>query len=353
MQKWRPWETANEVEWRLALERESVIRPLAEEERLTNGRLQEAMLRLGLSRSVLYKLVQRYRDRPQTSSLLPWKRGRDLNLQVLSPKQEELLQACIQEFYLTRERPTVAALMREVKRRFSERQLPTPVYRTVRRRIEALDLEFVIRKREGAKKAREKLGPVLISTLRSEVPLEIIQIDHTLVDVIVVDRQHRKPIGRPWLTLAVDIATRAVMGFTVSLEPPSSLSVSLVLSHGVLPKINWLADRELQNLEWPMGGLPQLIHVDNAKEFHSQALVRGCQEYGIALEHRRRRQPHLGGNIERLITDSFRLADQPPKSQTAHPAASGVVYGLGILRSADPAGCQNMLQLFRPINHRA
>ena len=184
MQKWRPWETANEVEWRLALERESVIRPLAEEERLTNGRLQEAMLRLGLSRSVLYKLVQRYRDRPQTSSLLPWKRGRDLNLQVLSPKQEELLQACIQEFYLTRERPTVAALMREVKRRFSERQLPTPVYRTVRRRIEALDLEFVIRKREGAKKAREKLGPVLISTLRSEVPLEIIQIDHTLVDVI-------------------------------------------------------------------------------------------------------------------------------------------------------------------------
>src|SRR6516225_10166748 len=215
MQKWRPWETANEVEWRLALERESVIRPLAEEERLTNGRLQEAMLRLGLSRSVIYKLVQRYRDRPQTSSLLPWKRGRDLNLQVLSPKQEELLQACIQEFYLTRERPTVAALMREVKRRFSERQLPTPVYRTVRRRIDALDLEFVIRKREGAKKAREKLGPVLISTLRSEVPLDIVQIDHTLVDVIVVDRQHRKPIGRPWLTLAVDIATRAVMGFTV------------------------------------------------------------------------------------------------------------------------------------------
>src|SRR6516225_3910903 len=43
MQKWRPWETANEVEWRLALERESVIRPLAEEERLTNGRLQEAI----------------------------------------------------------------------------------------------------------------------------------------------------------------------------------------------------------------------------------------------------------------------------------------------------------------------
>src|SRR6516225_11768323 len=42
MQKWRPWETANEVEWGLAVERESVIRPLAEEEKLTNVRLPEA-----------------------------------------------------------------------------------------------------------------------------------------------------------------------------------------------------------------------------------------------------------------------------------------------------------------------
>ena len=73
MQKWRPWQTANQVEWGLAVERESVIRPLAEEEKLTNIRLPEAMLRLGVSRSALYKLVQRYRDRPQTSSLLPWK----------------------------------------------------------------------------------------------------------------------------------------------------------------------------------------------------------------------------------------------------------------------------------------
>jgi len=36
MQKWRPWETANEVQWGVAVERESVIRPLAEEEKLTN-----------------------------------------------------------------------------------------------------------------------------------------------------------------------------------------------------------------------------------------------------------------------------------------------------------------------------
>jgi putative transposase len=191
--------------------------------------------------------------------------------------------------------------MREIKRRFSECQLHAPVYRTVRRRVEALDLRLVLRKREGSKRAREKLGPVWVSTLRADFPMDIMQIDHTLVDVIVVDQEHRRPIGRPWLTLAIDIGTRAVVGFSVSLDSPSALSVSLVLSHGVLPKNLWLADRELQNLDWPMGGLPRLLHLDNAKEFHSQALLRGCQEYGIALEHRGRGQPHLGGHIERLI----------------------------------------------------
>ena len=49
MQKWRQGETASKVDWGLAVERESVIRPRAEEEKLTNQRLQEAMLRLGLS----------------------------------------------------------------------------------------------------------------------------------------------------------------------------------------------------------------------------------------------------------------------------------------------------------------
>ena len=53
---------------------------------------------------------------------------------------------------------------------------------------------------------------------------------------------------------------------------------SSLLTHAVLPKTSWLADRELQNLDWPMAGLPRLIHVDNGKEFHSAALLRGCQE---------------------------------------------------------------------------
>src|SRR3954469_1290397 len=106
------------------------------------------------------------------------------------------------------------------------------------------------------------------------------QIDHTLVDVIIVDEHDRLPIGRPWLTLAIDIASRVVAGFTMSLDPPSTVSVALVLTHAVLPKETWLADRNV-DVAWPVSGLPEYIHVDNAMEFESAALLRGAQEYGI------------------------------------------------------------------------
>jgi putative transposase len=101
--------------------------------------------------------------------------------------------------------------------------------------------------------------------------------------------------------LSTDVATRMVAGFHISLWAPSTVSLCLALSHAVLPKDSWLADRELQNLEWPAGGLPRSIHVDNAREFHSDVLVRGCQEYGIQLDHRPVGRPHFGGHIERLI----------------------------------------------------
>jgi putative transposase len=299
--KWRSWETASPEDWSIALEREAVIRPLAEQLRLSQAIIESAAQRLRLSRIALYRLLRRYRQRPQTSSLLPWTRGRPLNSRHLNKERENLISSSIREFFLVRERPSQAALFQEVRRRFAEHQLPAPNYRTVMRRVAAVDARLAATKREGAKAARDKFGPIGASNLRPQRPMEVLQIDHTPVDVIVVDQEQRLPIGRPWLTLAIDVASRSIAGFSVSLESPSSLSVSLALSHAVLPKIGWLADRELYTLDWPMGGLPASIHVDNAKEFHSEALARGCQEYGIAIEYRVPGLPHYGGHIERMI----------------------------------------------------
>jgi len=308
MQKAYQWEIASEAAWGVALLREAVIRPLAEHSRLSAESVAEAADQLGLSRTILYKLLQRYRRRPQTSSLVPWKRGRKPSESLLGEEREALLNTCIDEFYLQPERPSLAALHLEVRRRFTQWSLAVPNYRTVKRRAEAVDARIMMRRRDGAKKARERFGPV-------SVP----------VDVIVVDRENRQPIGRPWLTLAVDVKTRMIAGFHVSLWSPSALSVCLALTHAVLEKTSWLADRELQNLEWPISGLPQVLHVDNAREFHSEALVRGCQEYGIRLDHRPVGRPHFGGHIERLIGTMMGAVHLLPGNHLLRREAEGLL----------------------------
>ena len=130
--------------------------------------------------------------------------------------------------------------------------------------------------------------------------MALVQIDHTLVDVIVVDSVTRMPIRRPWLTLAIDVYSRCVVGFHLTLEPPSATSVALCIAHTVLSKVPWLSERKIE-AEWAMEGLIEHLHLDNAKEFHSEALRRGCEQYGIGIEYRPVRTPHYGAHIERLI----------------------------------------------------
>ena len=109
--------------------------------------------------------------------------------------------------------------------------------------------------------------------------LELVQIDHTLADVIILDSQHRRSIGRPWLSLAIDVATRSVLGFHVGLETPSALAVALCIEHAVLPKLK--PRGHAAEPLWEQFGLPQHIHVDNGPEFHGEALTRGCREYPV------------------------------------------------------------------------
>ena len=85
-----------------------------------------------------------------------------------------------------------------------------------------------------------------------------------LVDVIVVDEQLRRPIGRPVLTIAIDICTRMVAGST-SLDPPSSASVDFACCT-LLTKTPGSPSEYRPLLA--LAGLPSILHCDNGAEFH-------------------------------------------------------------------------------------
>ena len=98
----------------------------------------------------------------------------------------------------------------------------------------------------------------------------MVQIDHTKADIFVVDEKTRLPIGRPWLTLVMDVFSRMATGIYLTMAALSRLSTSLCLLHSVFDKSAWLREREIRE-PWSVAGLPGTLHVDNGPDFRSRA----------------------------------------------------------------------------------
>lgn len=276
-----------------------VIRRLAENPARTRREVVAAAAELGYGPTHAYALLRRYLADARLTSLLPRRRGPERGISLLDEHVDAVIRDVIDTVYLTRQRPRIADLAEEVRRRCKAEGLRVPSRKAITARVKARPVREVAAKREGRKAVRERYLPV-VGSLEAHWPMSLIQIDHTLVDVIVVDSETRAPIQRPWLTLAIDVCSRCVAGFHLSLEPPSATSVALCLTHAALSKESWLAERGI-DAEWPVRGIPERLHLDNAKEFRSEALKRGCEQYGIAIDYRPVRTPHYGGHIERLI----------------------------------------------------
>ncbi|HCE6543786.1 TPA: transposase, partial [Pseudomonas aeruginosa] len=145
----------------------------------------------------------------------------------------------------------------------------------------------------------------------------------TVIDLIVVDERDRQPIGRPYLTLAIDVFTRCVLGMVVTLEAPSAVSVGLCLAHAACDKRPWLEGLNVE-MDWPMSGKPRLLYLDNAAEFKSEALRRGCEQHGIRLDYRPPGQPHYGGIVERIIGTAMQMIhDELPGTTFSNPGQRG------------------------------
>jgi putative transposase len=252
----------------------------------------------GIPRSTLFRLVARFRKTQRTSSLKPRKRGTQEGMVRLDPRTERIIAEQVEGFWLKKEKPSFAALMRRIGEVCLTEGLSPPHRSTVQRRVSELIPIAAARKRgEREIEAASTPSPGQLSVAK---PNALWQIDHTIVDVVVVDEQYRQPIGRPVLTIAIDVCTRMVAGFHLSLVAPSRTSVGLCLLHAVYDKTAWLDERGI-DIPWPVAGLPAVLHCDNGAEFRSRALAGACKEYGVKLQFRPPATPRFGGHIERLI----------------------------------------------------
>jgi len=286
-------------DWQRAHQRLQIIRRLAATPKRTRSCMKIAADELQLGIAQTYRLLERYMADPKLTHLLPVRGGRKHGNYQLPAEVDDIIQATIEELYLTRQKPRICVLVTEVRRRCKALGFPTPSRTAVQLRVDARPAKQLVSRRQGRKAARDLFAPA-IGSLNAPWPLSLVQIDHTLVDVMVVDSVTRAPIQRPWLTLAIDVCSRCVPGFYLSLEAPSATSVALCIAHAALPKDSWLAAHHIEGV-WPVSGIPERLHLDNGRDFHSEALRRGCEQYGICVDYRPVRTPHYGGHIERLI----------------------------------------------------
>lgn len=168
----------------------------------------------------------------------------------------------MQKLFLTGQKRSLAALYREVAQACKVRKLPVPARNTVALRIASLDPRKVARSRGGQDAARDLQGAGGVPP-EVTIPLQQVQIDHTVIDLIIVDERDRQPIGRPYLMVAIDVFTRCVPGMVVTLEAPSAVSVGLCLAHAACDKRPSL-ERLNVEMGWPMSGKPKLLYLDNA-----------------------------------------------------------------------------------------
>jgi putative transposase len=292
--------------WAQAVRRAEVIGRLTENAVVRHEAADAAAAELGVSRRQMYVLLGRWRaGEGVVSDLLPRRSSGGRGREQLPGEVEAVIREVLRTRYLTRQRRTVAVVHREIRRVCLGRGLPVPSRGTLMRRIAKLDPVATTTTREGTDAARRLHSAGGVPPDVTGV-LERVQIDHTVVDVIVVDERDRLPIGRPYVTAAIDVASRCVIGVVVTLEAPSVTSVGLCMAHTVTDKRAWLEQFGVDAV-WPMSGKPRELYLDNAAEFHSEALRRGCEQHGIVLGYRPPGAPHFGGIIERLIGTMMRM----------------------------------------------
>jgi putative transposase len=232
----------------------------------------------------------------------------------------DIVNEVIDEEYLTPQRLSVQDVYDILDARISEinkfrdagDQLPIPHKSSVYHAISKFDEYEKDTARYGKRYADHKhrcnkQGP------RPTRPLERVELDHTTLDLFVVDQEARLPLGRPTVTAAVDKYSKSNLGIHVGFDHPGYVSVMQCLLHAIRPKTYIKTLYPCVKNDWEAYGIPELVVVDNGREFYSEDFDDACRQLGIATLYSPVKIPHYKASIERYFgTHNRRLLHKLP-----------------------------------------
>ncbi len=242
--------------------------------------------------------IQIYRLNHQRTEVLEKKKSGNHYVRF-SLEIERLIHQAIQEVYLCAERRDGKDVLAFVVGKAMENGWGShriPCLRTIERRINRLDPYVVINAKKGSRTAR-KLLKAAGQSITSPNVMALVEIDTHYLDIIIIDDKIGAILGRPFLSCAIDIYTRVIVGIYISLYPPSALTTMCVIRD--------MITRPKRGLP---GGVPSLIIPDNGVEFKNNSFARLCETLKITITPSQVGTPNNKPHIEsffRTLTEGL------------------------------------------------
>ena len=299
----RDLQAVSSADWEIAEQRLKWIQPMFDgKSHYATALAKQIAAEAEVSRATIYRWVEAYRQSYRLSSLLPdhASKGRPGKRRLMA-EVETVIAETIENFHLTEQKPSLNETIEEIRRHCHNLDLPAPAINTIRSRVIAKLGRDATKRRHGEAVAHDTHDPIISKIHDADWPLAKVQIDHTILPVIIVDDQHRESIRRAWVTFSVDVFSRVCLGMHLALDDPSAMSAGMCIAHSILPKDKWLRQIGVTSVEWPVRGVMSVLHMDNAKEFRGDMLKVACKEYAIDIHLRPVKKPRYGAHIERLM----------------------------------------------------
>lgn len=178
------------------------------------------------------------------------------------------------------------------------KELKPPSRDTIHARVKARGLQYILSRPLSTSESHADEST--ISGPRPTRVNERVEVDQTPLDLMVVDDIDRLPIGRPYITYAIDGYSRYPFGWYTGYEPNNYYTVGMCLLHGIVPSPDTRLLYETKHLHQSYG-LMETLAIDRGRVFIGHDTSEACAEQGISLDVMESRSPWLKAHIERFI----------------------------------------------------
>jgi putative transposase len=194
----------------------------------------------------------------------------------------------------------IATLYRQIYRLAVQQSETPPSYAVVYDIVRQLPADLVMLAHEGSKAYADAFE--LVHRREAERPNAIWQADHTPLDILI--RREEGKAAKPWLTVIIDDYSRAIAGYFLYFEAPSTIQTALALHQAIWRK---------EDARWHVCGIPDVLYTDNGSDFTSHHLEQVAADIKMQLVFSTPGKPRGRGRIERFfgVINSMFLSGLP------------------------------------------